>query len=395
MIEKQIQDKLSGKSLFLYLIFFCLLGYVFNDLQASTNIGVRDANRNVVYLILATIIGLFAAYVFLSEAIFFDSISTALFILSFSVIFTNLIQNSNPWMWMVHLGLSVWWFFTYLFYSTYLIDNPKGIRVLKISLFILLIIYVFASMYSAFNIINLYDRDFAVLNLSYYVLVFFPLILNIENKAFRYLGIILISLVVLFSFKRGAIIAYLAMSVVYSYIEMLISKKEKCYIFNFKIIGLVISFIIMFFIVDHISGGFLKNRFMLDELLEGSGRRSNFIAAWDNIINRNFTDLMFGLGSGSSVERIGTGVHNEWLEFLFSFGLFGLFSYFLLFIALINKFILLLKIKSKYSSSFGTMLVYFFFVGMYGGIYFVHSTFYVVLFWGLTVAHLKSNLREY
>ena len=49
--------------------------------------------------------------------------------------------------------------------------------------------------------------------------------------------------------------------------------------------------------------------------------------SFPQILNRNFFEFLIGKGSGSSLSIIGSGVHNEILEMLFSYGVIGLIIY--------------------------------------------------------------------
>lgn len=380
------KDILEGKSAYLYILFLCLLSYAYNDLQTSSSVGIREASRLNVYINIIILIALLAFYVFLSRSIYLDKISIAVLIVIFSMIYSSLLQNINKWALSVDLGLSVWWIFTYLFCSTYLRENPKGVHVLKVIFFSMMLFYAISAIYASINIRNIYNKDFAVLNLSYYVLVFLPYMLILENSLLKKIGIFIVFATVIFSFKRGAIIAFILMMLVYYCVSAVLNFNP---IKFYQIAGLIVIFILMILIADKLSGGILKGRFMFEEIIEGSGRRENFLAAWNNCIQRNSVDFVFGLGSGASGKSLGINIHNEWLEFLFNFGLLGLLSYLNLFVSLLSIFRLSFISHSKYAPACAAVVVYFFLVGMYGMVYFAHSTFYLMAFLGL----VKSDLN--
>ena len=51
--------------------------------------------------------------------------------------------------------------------------------------------------------------------------------------------------------------------------------------------------------------------------------------------------------------------------------------------ALIKRYLVLLNQRSPYAPHAGMMTVYVLMVGLFGGFFFVHSTFYVFAFFGL------------
>lgn len=93
------------------------------------------------------------------------------------------------------------------------------------------------------------------------------------------------------------------------------------------------------------------------------------------------------------MQMLGTGVHNEWLEFLFSFGVIGVILYGLFFVALAWRVLQLIRMASPYASAYAMAVVYMLVVGMYGGIYFVHSTLYIMAFLGAVEGLAVRDLR--
>ena len=126
------------------------------------------------------------------------------------------------------------------------------------------------------------------------------------------------------------------------------------------------------------TGGFLAERFSWESLTDGSSRSDKYAAAIDAISQRNFLQFMVGIGSGPR-----PGVHNEILEFLYTFGFVGLCTYAAMFVSMLRRLWFLYKEKSRYAAVYGMIFVFIFMVGLYSGVCFTHSTFYIMLTLGI------------
>ena len=127
----------------------------------------------------------------------------------------------------------------------------------------------------------------------------------------------------------------------------------------------------------------MSERFSKEQLEDGSNRNVMWHIAMTDIEQRDFFTLLIGKGSGSSIKLLGSGCHNEWLEFLFSFGVIGVVLYLGFGLALINRYRYLLKVKSIYAPALGVEVIFFWCVGLFSGFYFTHSSLYFFAFLGL------------
>lgn len=356
--------------------------YSIQDFQTSSNIGIKDARRASVHISLFITIfflGIYYIYSVFIRGFVRVSIHNQLWLINIWIILVNIIQGANIWNVAIHVGLATLWILTYSFFSFYIRKFKESCIHIEALIVIMFIFYVFAALYASYNIQKTYNR-IAVINMVYDVLVFLPWITLIQNKKKRLLGIIIISVIVLISMKRGAIIALPIMLSMSYVIEGIIKNKKKTYIV--RIVGLLSLFFIGLVIFNYLTDGYIISRFTYESLSTGSGRVNLYNIALEDIKNRTFINSLVGKGSGSSVQLLGTGVHNEWIEFLFSFGIIGVFLYFNLFISLVKTNIKLIKRRSSYASAYSIAITYILIVGMFGGIYFVHSTLYIMSFFG-------------
>ena len=147
-------------------------------------------------------------------------------------------------------------------------------------------------------------------------------------------------------------------------------------------------------LVDKISMGFMSERFSSESLADGSGRTTNRNLALSAINDRDFVNLLIGSGHGSSVDLIGTGVHNEWLEFLFSFGVIGLILYTILGILFLYECIKGVKKRLPYAPHMCMMMGYFYMVSIFSGFYGVYVTYYFFVFMSIVRYLNEKSLQS-
>ncbi|PIC56155.1 hypothetical protein CSV80_15940 [Sporosarcina sp. P12(2017)] len=389
--NKSIKIKRAYVSL--YILFLLIIFYTFFDLQNSASIGIKEAERGTVYIFLISIISLLVIYLIGHlKDIRLSIFSITLILLTFWILFVNIIQEAPIWTSGVHIGLSFWWLVTYLFFRTFLSNNGEAYREIRSFIQVMVVIYFVASIYASFKISSTYEV-IATVNLVYYMIIFLPFILLINSK-YKKINSILIILIVMISMKRGALIVFPLMMIAYYSLEGVLKRYGLSYFL--KMAGLLIAFLISFKLIDRFTDGYLLSRFSKESLADGSGRNEIFATAINNISNRSLIDFLIGKGSGSSITSLGTGAHNEWLEFMFNFGLVGTILYTVLCFSILIKGIKLFMRGSSNASSYNIMLIYITVVGMFGGIYFVHSTFYVFAFYGIVDSiEFNNKTRKY
>ncbi len=397
MSSVRVSYNTNGKArghLFLYFVFSLILLYAVQDFQSSANVGARDAERGSVHLtllIILSVLGIYYIYTATRQGIKRHPVVEALWLIAWWVAVVNLVQHVNTWSVAVHCGLSVLWILVYHFFSNYLQCHPSAWRHMQVFVVIMFGFYVFAALYAAYTLRTIYSR-IVVVNLAYNVLVFLPWLELISAKWMRRLGIGLVFCVVVVSMKRGAIIVLPIMLSTSLAVKAIIGKKGGSAFIRNNI--MLVLLLVGFLAVNQWTGGYLSERFSLESLASGSGRTQLYRYAIEDISQRSLWDLLIGRGSGSSIQVLGTGVHNEWLEFFFSFGVIGVILYGLFFCSLAWRVLQLIRIGSPYASAYAMAIAYMLVVGMYGGIYFMHSTVYIMAFLGavegLTVRDLRT-----
>ena len=304
------------------------------------------------------------------------------------VIFVNLINDADIWYSVIHISLAFWWITSYHFFYNYLSRNQHAINVILAMFLVMFLFNVWVNFFVRENITNTLGKEYVVTGYAYLIILFIPYIILFKQKWLKFLLFTMATLMTISSFKRGAILLLPLMFLWYYYSIARLNGKwasffTKLIIFSFLLIIALIW-------INNISGGFLSHRFSTQELEYGSGRSTIWARALNNISNRSTPDLILGTGSGSSIKYLKTGAHNEWIEFLFSFGIIGVLLYANICFALIRKAWKLLKEKSSIAPAYGMMVTFILFVSLYSGMYFAHSSFYIFSFFGL-IEYLRLN----
>ena len=404
---ESLQKGSDNKRLYflLYLLTFLFLIYGILDIQTNANTVVKTGVRGAVHVTLFIILlflGSYYALTFGRETLF-SPVKTVLWLIFGWIFLSNLFQyifiTVDTWSVLTQLGLSLLWLLIYHFFSYYVQRCPKAFPQIQICIMIMFGFYVFSYIYGMHSLrthlIHVGQDRLPVVNLAYSVVVFSPWLLLVRRKGLRLCGMGIVLLSVLVSMKRGAIIVFPLMLSASMLVEALISKRNVLRTF-LKIICVMILFFMALFVADIASNGYLSDRFSSKELSDGSGRANAFRVALQEISHRPPWYFLIGRGSDGSMKHFGGGLHNEWLEFLYNFGLIGGVFYALLILALSMQVSRLIVSSSPFAPAYVMVVVYVLVVGMFGIIYFAHTTLYVMAFVGavegLTLKNKMANI---
>ena len=170
------------------------------------------------------------------------------------------------------------------------------------------------------------------LNMGYDFVALLPYIFLFKKKWIPILVSPIIFISVLACIKRGAIIITSLFYVYYIY-EYFI-KAEKFH----KVRNLILSVLLLFFIAYcgwdyYLQDDQLQRR--MTSLMEGdsNGRNVIFSAIFDNWLNSDYIQIIFGNGFCASFKIAGNYAHNDWLELLAMSGILGPLLYLSFFIS--------------------------------------------------------------
>lgn len=375
----------------LYLLWFFVMMYSVEDMATSTNAYQQQGNRTIVYVYLVSILAVLGLYYLINFRLYTFAYMVPLLAMIIWVFLDNLIlgniYGSSRWTVLTHFGLVVWWYLAIVFGYTYVANNKNKENQTIFLIFLMFLYYCYKFIEVAITS-NAEHDEITILNLIYRVIVFIPIISLMENKKWKTILMGIIFIFTVLSMKRGALIV-LPVMLLTGYLLDRNRKKNvvKTILFSILIIVFAIGVIQ---IINNLTGGFLAERFSWEELMSGSSRREKYAAAISEISQRNFLQFVLGKGSGAR-----PGIHNEVLEFLYTFGLIGLITYIALFISMARRLWILYKEKSHYTSVYGMIFAFIFMVGLYSGVIFTHSTFYIMLTLGIVERRIAEEKSLY
>lgn len=372
----------------IHLIFLSILFYAYQDIIASKNIGLREADRTIAHIslgIVIAILGFTYTISILNKTATTTRLIMSMILILFWCVIADWSSDNMTWQSLTRFGIAALWIFTVSCFHSYSQRHKYSIQLFQKYIFVFLIFYSGAALYASYKIAYT-SRNTPVLNLAYYVLVFLPWVLMIQKKLKRTIGILIIFFIVFFSMKRGAI---LSMPIILSS-SLLAHAYNKGTLFSsaFKIIGILILFLLSLMLADHYSQGFLTSRFTTDALMTGSGRNEIYETSWKIISDRDISTMLMGSGTGTFSE--GLGLHNEWLEFLFCYGIIGILLYCNFIFQLLKTLHRLVKLKSNMTTIVSPLIAYILIVGLYGSIYFSHSTIFIMILLG-TIGGIQNR----
>ena len=220
--------------------------------------------------------------------------------------------------WFVICPPAAWWYFS----MTMKVNASLKDILISLSFWILLV----------FSLISLYFipqslRDnglFASLNAGYYLLCLYPLVLLNTSKVKKVVATILMVLIVLLSMKRGGYVVLGLAFPLYMFFSTKLSILKKIVIISATIGALF--YIIP--IIDDFTHGTLTRRYEFSQNGgDEEGRSEMYPKVWNAVWASDIPEQVFGHGLNAvSNNKVvdGTAAHNDYLEFLYDFGIIGL-----------------------------------------------------------------------
>lgn len=217
------------------------------------------------------------------------------------------------------------------YFSLVLRIYPKTQQLLTKSSFWILVTLSLLSFYIIPRAI-LSTGQFYSVNASYYVLLSYPMVLMDNSSVKKIIGSILMILVVFFSMKRGGIISIALGFGMYYFFVLVDNNKIWKNLFS---IGILIGFIVVVLpIINEISNNTLFERYESTIFEGGDESRSEmYEKVFEVSMNSNFLNVIFGHGHNAVyLDNVlfGKQAHNDYLEFLYDYGIIGL-SFFLIY----------------------------------------------------------------
>lgn len=286
--------------------------------------------------------------------------------------------------------VSLWESMFFLFYYI-IFHNCNFVK--NIKLFFVIILLINSSLFwISHGYRNLSDFSVTSIgnNVIFYMFTLIPFILLIKNRKWQLLLMIFVSVLVVVSYKRSAIIGMFLILTVFIYFSFLKSSRNMLQNIFITIFG-VSLFVSILFVANRFTDGISAER--LSNLQEdgGSGRLSRW-SKLDTTLKTTYSpgDWIKGKGFRFSEiamnKRSGTA-HNDFLEVLCDYGLIGLSLYVYFHLLVLKRMIFLIRIKSEYRLSYISSYIIFFVMSMVSHLIIYPTYFiYLAIYWGMMEA---------
>ncbi|WP_104505705.1 hypothetical protein [Acinetobacter indicus] len=243
--------------------------------------------------------------------------------------------------------------FLLISFGAYLGQTEDALMLNK-SFYVFLYFSFFVSLYGFFYYKTQFDIDLSAS--IYSSLVFFPLLLLQKDNLLKRVSIIFLIVLVIISFKRGAILCLL-LSIFACWCLSLFSQLNKIKIFkNILLFIFLTGFLsLLIYLVNFYFDGRLSNRFSTEELVDGSGRGYSNNSAIEYIININ-DPLVFMFGSKDYILPDFLG-HNDWLVYFINNGLVTCLLILIIYVVMVLKIIKIVILKDKLMYSYTSIFV--------------------------------------
>lgn len=192
-----------------------------------------------------------------------------------------------------------------------------------IALTILACAVSYVSIYVTYNVLG--ERGH--FGVAYYALYLLPLALACDKRWLRIISIIIISIIIISSVKRGGLLALAIGMFVYLYVSRMVSDKSlKSSIILY--IYLIVMAVFLYFLIQYLGDDIIE-RFMDSDDDTGSGRLDIWESLYRRLKTQDITLWIFGNGHLATTvyswENL--SAHNDFLEIVYNYGIFNLFVY--------------------------------------------------------------------
>ena len=227
-------------------------------------------------------------------------------------------------------------------------------------------------------------------NASYPILYLLPFMLCHRNKALKIGFMIVVLIVVMYSLKRGGIVALSCGLITYFYISQIRIKNRKISIV--PAISLIIVIVGLLYFIryfnENILSGMLSDRLSDSVDSGGSGRLDIYKYYWNVFKDSSLSQLIIGRGWLGSIRSgsMGLTCHNDILEVLIDFGIIGLSLYTIFIISLIKMCRKMIKNKHEYAPAMSASIAILLVNSMVSHII-IYPSYLIIfsLFWGFIV----------
>lgn len=332
-------------------------------------------NSSLLKMPLAKIMLLFVLYIFINGGLYFFLGAI------------NVQDYFKSFMWAMP-------FYCLLFFYK---DNSRDEKIVFITMFVVSLICIAAgimgmSWFALETVLNDVEEIDEIVNIVAFSVITLPFVILYKNVVIRLGLLAAISVVVLFSMRRIAMIC-LVLTIVIVILDLVkgqpveTEKRKKGFK---KLVSIALFVVICYFGYQLVTGELsaiwdnVIQRFSEIEEKGGSGRTDLWADVIRKLDDNSFIAWIFGNGF-LGVDRLAghTAAHNEFLEILYDFGLVGLLLYTSMHVVMIKRTITLFRQKSELRLPYLVCYICFFLYSMLGNvIIYPQYAFSLFVFWG-------------
>lgn len=237
-------------------------------------------------------------------------------------------------------------------------------------------------------------------NIGVYALITIPFIMLISNRIIKWLILIGIMIVILLSARRTATICFVLILIL-NIIKEFKTTTNKRGVFSRYILPIILIASVIYGIQMLLTGDFAIafertiNRFLEIKDDGGSGRTAIYKVVLNSFYSSNILEMLFGHGYLGVNRVIGhTAAHNDFLEYLYDFGIIGFCFYSYLHVFFLKRIFLLYRKKNNLCYSYAASYCVFLLYGMFGNII-IYPQYFITLpvFWGTAEKLINRNIQ--
>lgn len=264
------------------------------------------------------------------------------------------------------------------------------------AIFYLIAITILASAISYFSIYRSYNilGERGHFGVAYYVLYLLPLILASNKRWMRILSIVIVSIVIISSVKRGGLIALALGMIVYLSVSKIISSSNAIKSFALLVFSLIILGGFLYLAIHYLGGNIIERLFDSNDET-GSGRLDIWESLYQRLIKQDITLWIFGNGHMATTEYSWENLtaHNDFLEILYDYGLVNLVIYISFLLSATAYTIRSIRNKSTLAPCMAMLLTIFLTLSMVSIIILSHTCTLSMMGFGLLIGWNEYETR--
>ena len=236
-----------------------------------------------------------------------------------------------------------------------------------------------------------YSADSGHTNNSAYVFLhLFPLLFFFKDKVrLQYILLLIVFFAIIIGAKRGALLIAVVCLPLFLRENIKLASKNKTSLIFFSIFALLLISMIMWY--EYVNNSYFHDR--MKSLFEGdSSQRDDYYSLlWTfYVTNFDIYEQLFGFGINGPLVIIGDYAHNDWLEYLISFGFIGFLVYGLYMFSLFKFYFKNRRFNKELSNSFLITIIILFMSSLFSMSY-TGMTIFITFSLAYTICNMESN----